>query len=201
MQDTTNEQSRAALILLGMVGSIEPTLIISNISVLVEHGLENHDMKFAHDTCLALAKITQKLSTKASSPDTIPYRLAPDHELFDKLEKLLIECIANKKDDQYIPMAQQAVSVFYNLSDSPDELAGRLCKKLARKMAEQPKNCLLLRRVFFVVGHIAVCQVGFALTTRSIFFTYTTESLINVSFLLFTVELFRLLCLWRTEKT
>ena len=43
--ETTNEQSRCALVLLGMVGSIEPGLIMSNVNVLVEHGLENRDLK------------------------------------------------------------------------------------------------------------------------------------------------------------
>ena len=45
MPETTNEQSRAALTLLGMVGNIEPQIITSNINVLVEHGLNHNDLK------------------------------------------------------------------------------------------------------------------------------------------------------------
>ena len=56
---------------------------------------------------------------------------------------------------------QQAISVIYLLSDSPDELAGKICHKLSQKMAEEPKNALLLRRTFFVIGHIAVCHLNY----------------------------------------
>lgn len=156
--DTTNEQSRCALVLIGMVGSIEPSLIMSNVNVLVEHGLENRDLKVAHDACLALTKIS---NAKPSGPDQAPFKLAPDHELFSKLEKLLIEKIDVKDDDQYIPMAQQAISVLYQLSDNPDVLGGKLCQILAQKMKNSPKNGLILRRSFFVVGHIAVCQLNY----------------------------------------
>ena len=84
----------------------------------------------------------------------------PDHELFSKLEKLLVDKIDAKDDDQYIPMAQQAISVLYQLSDNPDVLGGKLCQVLAQKMKNSPKNGLILRRSFFVVGHIAVCQLN-----------------------------------------
>ena len=155
--ETTNETSRSALVLIGMVGSIEPSLIMSNVNVLVEHGLENRDLKVAHDACLALTKIS---NAKPSGPDQPPFKLAPDHELFSKLEKLLVDKIDAKDDDQYIPMAQQAISVLYQLSDNPDVLGGKLCQVLAQKMKNSPKNGLILRRSFFVVGHIAVCQLN-----------------------------------------
>ena len=58
-------------------------------------------------------------------------------------------------------LSQQAISVIYLLSDSPDELAGKICHKLSQKMAEEPKNALLLRRTFFVIGHIAVCHLNY----------------------------------------
>ena len=85
--------------------------------------------------------------------------MGTDHELFQKLEKLILDGIENIKDDQYIPMAQQAIMVIYQLSENPDELTIELCKKLAAKLAEKPKNTVLLRRTFAVVGHIAVGEV------------------------------------------
>ena len=39
MPDTTDDQSQSALVLLGMVASSEPAIVISNVNVLVEHGL------------------------------------------------------------------------------------------------------------------------------------------------------------------
>lgn len=144
MPETTQDQSRCALILLGIVGSIEPNILISNINVLVEHGFNNQDMKMVHDTCLALSKIGN--CNKSTSPDVLPFRLEPDHELFEKLETILMENVGNPKDDQYIPMAKEAINVIYTLSDMPDKLAGNLGKKLAMKLSAKPKSGLLLRR-------------------------------------------------------
>ena len=79
-------------------------------------------------------------------------------------------------------MAQQAIAVLYQLSESPDKLAATLCKCLAGKflipsdnddqgveMNEQnscSKNSETfgqehLRRLVFVVGHIALCQLNY----------------------------------------
>ena len=79
MPDTTPDEARSALLLLGMVGNVSPKIISSNINVLIEHGLERGDFKIAHDTCQALMKISA--STKSTSPDVPPFRLAQDHEL------------------------------------------------------------------------------------------------------------------------
>ena len=162
MPDTTNDQSRSALTLLGMVGNVEPNIIIDNVKVLVEHGLTHGDLKMAHDTCMTLSKIGNNLTSKSSaSPDSNPQRFSPDDIMFDKIEKLLTECIDKKNDDQYIPMAQQAITCLYLLSDHPDEMAGSLCRKLSQKLAQEPKNALLLRRTFFVIGHIAVSHLNY----------------------------------------
>ena len=108
MPETTNEQARCALTLLGMVGNIEPNVIISNVNVLVEHGLNHGDLKMAHDTCLTMSKIANNLTSKsAASPDSTPQRFQTDDEMFKKLENILIDCIDKKNDDQYVPMAQQ----------------------------------------------------------------------------------------------
>jgi condensin complex subunit 1 len=95
--ETTDDQSRASLILIGMIGSIEPSMIISNIAVLVEHGL-NRDFRVAHDTCAALMKISAGKTN--TGPDVPPFKLAQDHELFEKLENLLASGIDAVKDDQ-----------------------------------------------------------------------------------------------------
>merc|ERR1712223_292510 len=79
MPETTNEQARCALTLLGMVGNIEPNVIISNVNVLVEHGLNHGDLKMAHDTCLTMSKIANNLTSKsAASPDSTPQRFQTD---------------------------------------------------------------------------------------------------------------------------
>ena len=140
-----------------MVGNVSPSVISANINVLIEHGLENGDYKMAHDTCLVLLKIPA--STKSTSPDVPPFRLPQDHELFQKLDRLIMEGIDNTKDDHYIPMAQQAIMVIYQLSDEPDKRTSEICRQLSLKLAEKPKSTVLLRRTYAVVGHVAVGQV------------------------------------------
>lgn len=158
MPETDDQQSRCALTLLGMVGNIEPNILTTNINVLVEHGFKS-DLKMAHDTCLALTKISSSNRGSSFSSDTPPFRLDSDHELFEKLQQLLVESVENVKDDHFMPLAQQAITVIYALSDIPDQMAAEICKQLAYKVAAKPKNSVLLRRAFFVVGHVAVCQV------------------------------------------
>ena len=94
------------------------------------------------------------------------------------LEHLLLTKIDAKDDDQYIPMAQQAISVIYQLSDNPDTLGGKLCHTLAQKIKSEPKNGLILRRSFFVVGHIAVCQVCLQFISLCSF-DYTIQNLFD----------------------
>ena len=144
-----------------MVGNISPNVISANINVLIEHGLENGDYKMAHDTCLVLLKIPATNTNTKTSPDVPPFRLSQDHELFQKLDRLIMEGIDNTKDDHYIPMAQQAIMVIYQLSDEPDKRTSDICRKLSLKLAEKPKNAVLLRRTYAVVGHVAVGQVYF----------------------------------------
>jgi condensin complex subunit 1 len=178
MPETTNEQSRAALTLLGMVGNIEPQIITSNINVLVEHGLgergEKH-FRLAHDTFATILKIAT--ATKTSSTDSEPpFKFPHDHELFIRLEKLLGDGISRLQDDQYIPMAQQAIAVLYKLSEYPDTLATRLIKRLAdlflpthEDLQDHDNNVPTskdigqehLKRLVFVVGHIALCQLNY----------------------------------------
>lgn len=44
------------------------------------------------------------------------YRYDRDHEIFQRLSKILIEGLTNLKDRQYSPMAVKAVSTIYAVS-------------------------------------------------------------------------------------
>ncbi len=102
MPDVTDEQARAALILLGMVASVEPNVVVDNITVLVEHGLAHPraagDLRFVHDTCLTLLKVANPKAQKGQ--DVGPMRLPPDHDMFVQIEKHLIDGLDNTDDDQ-----------------------------------------------------------------------------------------------------
>ena len=91
------------------------SIITSNISVLVEHGLgeEGRDnFRLVHDSCAVI----QKIGNAKSSVDVGPYRLNEDHELFVRLEELLYDGVDEMKDDAYVPMSQQAVAVIFQVT-------------------------------------------------------------------------------------
>ena len=72
--------------------------------MLIEHGLgergENH-FRLVHDTCATLLKIAT--ATKTSSTDTDPpFKFPHDHELFIRLEKLLVDGLQRLQDNQVI---------------------------------------------------------------------------------------------------
>ena len=84
------------------VASSEPAIIISNVNVLVEHGLGErgqNNFRLVHDTCATILKIAP--ASKASSTDSEPpFKFPHDHELFLRLEKLLTDGIERLQDDQ-----------------------------------------------------------------------------------------------------
>jgi hypothetical protein len=91
------------------------SIITSNISVLVEHGLGEEgrgNFRLVHDTCAVILKI----GNGKSSVEVAPYRLNEDHELFVRLEELLFEGVDEMKDDAYVPMSQQAVAVIFQVT-------------------------------------------------------------------------------------
>jgi hypothetical protein len=91
------------------------SILTSNISVLVEHGLGEdgrNNFRLVHDTCAVLLKIGQGKSGSTEAP---PFRLDDDHELFVRLEELMFVGVDDIKDEAYMPMAQQAIAVIYQV--------------------------------------------------------------------------------------
>ena len=58
-----------------------------------------------------------KIGNIKPSQETGAFRLNEEHELFVRLEELLYEGVDEMKDDAYVPMSQQAVSVIYQVFD------------------------------------------------------------------------------------
>jgi len=58
-----------------------------------------------------------KIGNVKPSQETGAFRLNEEHELFVRLEKLLYEGVDEMKDDAYVPMSQQAISVIYQVID------------------------------------------------------------------------------------
>jgi hypothetical protein len=60
-----------------------------------------------------------KIGNVKPSEETGAFRLNEEHELFVRLEELLYEGVDEMKDDAYVPMSQQAISVIYQVIDLP----------------------------------------------------------------------------------
>nr|XP_045604996.1 condensin complex subunit 1-like [Procambarus clarkii] len=180
LPDTTDDEARSALILLAMCANSEVSIISSNISVLVNAGLgERGEQDFAlvKETCTALLKLAvTKPKTDAVTP---PFRLDRDHEIFERLSKILVKGLTVLHDRQYSPMAIEAVSAIYALAEHPDLICGEIIKQMSREMLEFPNEepnepeseCStpqaptlqvpvgVLSRFYVVLGHVALRQL------------------------------------------
>jgi len=165
------EDSRAAITLLGMCALSEVSIITSNIQVIADHGLGDRgqlDFRLAQHSCQALLRmVPTKLKQDDPNP---PTKFETDHQIFQKLEKLLVEGIELKKDEHYLPMAKNALMVIFQLGESPDTFASDIIKKICRKIrADQDATMggdfkvqnFILSRLFFLLGQVALCQLNY----------------------------------------
>lgn len=63
-----------------------------------------------------------------------PLRFSPDHVMFQRLDEILVSSIMSPIQGMWVPMAEQAINVVYNLAEHPDKICGQLIKKLIRKI-------------------------------------------------------------------
>ena len=166
--NTTDEESRGAILMLGMIAQSEPTVITTNLGLLVKTGLAERgmrDFKLAHDTCIALSKLsTMKQALSESTNGMCPkLKLEEDHEIFRSLESILVEGITRVEDHNYIPMSQRAVLVIYQLAEKPDVILGSILKKICFLSGQNTriKKASLLQRLLSLVGHIALNQLNY----------------------------------------
>ena len=175
---TTKEEARAAVIMLGMVANKEPTIITSNLCLLVDNGLiqaakikysseafekegQGTNFRLVHDTCVALSKVA---NIKQAKEEQQPFRLEAGHDIFVNLEKILTQGIWNFSDPFFIPMSQKALMVVYLLSEQPDMLAGRviktICSVIEKKDSFPKIDRRVIQRLISLIGHISLCQLN-----------------------------------------
>ncbi|XP_068224486.1 condensin complex subunit 1 [Palaemon carinicauda] len=180
LPDTTDDEARAALVLLAMCANSEVSIISSNISVLVKSGLGKRgekDFALVKETCSALLKLAET-KPKTDSPNA-SFRLEQHHEIFGSLANILVNGLTRLEDQQYCPMAIEAVSTIYSLAEHPDIICGEVIQKMARIMQEQateseevnPEDSAsqfqsllqvpvgIVTRFIVVVGQVALCQL------------------------------------------
>ncbi|XP_071805504.1 condensin complex subunit 1-like [Asterias amurensis] len=131
--NTTEEESKAALVILGMTAGADMSIVRSNIDLLVSEGLGERgqrDFILARDTCLALLK-----TVKAGKPKVLdgeePFRFPADHQIFTRLSTILITGVSDLEKVHWLPLAEQAVNTIYRLAEHPDTVCGDIVKKLA----------------------------------------------------------------------
>ncbi|OTF83380.1 hypothetical protein BLA29_009263, partial [Euroglyphus maynei] len=109
----TDEDSRAALIIIGMLASAQPSLIRneSNLNNIISISLEPphcHDHRFVADTCEVLLK-----SFKLPQIDLMEkfFKLPPDHLLFIRLRSIIADSISDIDSKYWLRMASSCIKV------------------------------------------------------------------------------------------
>ncbi|XP_013415078.1 condensin complex subunit 1-like isoform X2 [Lingula anatina] len=134
IQGTTAEESRLALVLLGMAAGAQVDIIHCNVEVLLKEGLgprAEEDFQLVRDTCLALQKIAAHNKTKPGQAAAEPFRFPQQHAIFQRLADIIVNGVTKLEDCYWIPMAEQAVNTTYKLAEHPDAICGTLIKRLA----------------------------------------------------------------------
>ena len=163
--------SRAAIQILGMCAISEMTIITSNIQNIIDFGLSDRgmtDFRLASYSCQALLKMVPgKLSQEDPNP---PKKYEPEHQLFVKLETLLVEGILEKKDSHYMPMAKNALMLIFQLGEGPDKFSAQIIRKVCLKIKSRQESSdegaskvetYVLSRLCYLVGQVALCQLNY----------------------------------------
>lgn len=146
---TTQEESRMALVLLGMLAGAEMDIVRTNVDVLVSTGLgprAEEDFLLARDTCVALLKLGQT-HKKPGCSAAEPFRLPPKHTIFERLTEILVSGVRKLDQLVWTPLMEKAITVIYVLAEHPETIAENIIKKIAACLLdkttqdkEEPRN-------------------------------------------------------------
>lgn len=130
MPNTTPEESRAAIQLLGMLASSNEDIIRHNLSTLITVGLGDRareDSLLVCHTCGALCKAFRLPKVEDCGKF---FRLPKTHELFTTLADIVVGGLNNVSDKYYQMMCDEAVKVIFQLAENPDWI----CEQILRRM-------------------------------------------------------------------
>ena len=136
LSNTTPEESRAAIQLIGMLANSNPELIRSdkNLSAIIETALGERgrqDSRLVIETCIALGKAYRLPKTEKIE---LFFRLPKSHILFEKLCSLLIEGLDDINDKNFNMMSDTIIKVIFQLAENPDSICEHLVKQMLQKM-------------------------------------------------------------------
>lgn len=177
LPDTSEEESRCALMMLAMVSSAQVQVVTSNVNVLVSVGLGDRgaqDFRLAHLTCNVLLKMAPGKGQPAQDgqASAAPMRFPPSHEIFERTGRLLMDGLTRLEDVHYSQFAVSAVALIYSLAEHPDVIMGdilkSMCKtvyKSSQEMSGTGENGELevatpvLTRILITAGQVAMRQL------------------------------------------
>ena len=136
LSNTTPDESRAAIQLIGMLANSKPDLIRceQNLSVIIVTALGERgrqDSRLVTETCIALGKAYRLPKTDKCE---LFFRLPQNHILFEKLASLLIEGLDHINDYNYNMMSDTIIKVIFQLAEKPDSICEQLVKQMLQKM-------------------------------------------------------------------
>merc|ERR1712226_389018 len=107
--------------------------------MFIDSGLKergNKDLQLVMDVCVAISKIGAIKTNSNDGEESFPgIKYDREHDLFVNLAEILVHSIEDKNTCHYIPMAQKAILVIYQLSEQPDGI----CADILRRICERYK--------------------------------------------------------------
>jgi len=133
VRGSVREHSRNAIILLSMAANADPSMVRSNLNLLVSVGFgprSQDDEIIAKYTCMCLQKLAK---TGSKSVDS---KLPSNHPIFRKLAKLING--SSLRLGGWFPAAEQAINAIYCLNMCPEDLCSDVIKSMADVAFHKP---------------------------------------------------------------
>ncbi|KAI1309383.1 Condensin complex subunit 1 [Halotydeus destructor] len=131
LPDSSDAESVAAVQLIGMLACSNKEIIRGNIDTFITVGLaqgEEADTQLVQYTCFALQKaVDEKIKIEEFEKS---YRFEHTHELFTRLQQIMVDSICAEDDVHWVPMCDEAIKVIYRLAEHPDWIAESLLREL-----------------------------------------------------------------------
>lgn len=167
-----DEEKIAILMLLGMIAEQCPEFVWQHLNALVEYGLgfeEEKNFRISLYMLKVLSKANIKNRGKYQSANAIDkeMRLPNDHIIAENIKCLLTDGIKSLEDNQWTPMANEAINTIFCLMNEPQILCMKIMQKVSKLINEEldsnnesestlEVSNILLSRFMSLCGHIAL---------------------------------------------
>ncbi|KAJ6658260.1 hypothetical protein lerEdw1_020532 [Lerista edwardsae] len=131
-------ERHVSVMLLGMMAQGKPEIVGSNLDVLVKVGLDervHEDYRLAQEVCHAISKIANGQKSGLGK-NSAPFRLPQSHLLFEHLSEAISVGFASS-NTHWIPFAETAVALIYQLAEGPEEICGQILQRCSQQALER----------------------------------------------------------------